>query len=290
MMGSGEMRPRKVVGAVPHDLGSPSESPWARTNAYNFQDVSSWKDLGPKFVLQVFRDYVYLRRNGQEQGAAGVGVGKEPEHAPSEVFLSDLYPALLQVMRSTELFDTDGDGMIENSGFPDQTYDIWTAKGVHAYCGGVSPACCAPTHTLSHTHLLSFIHHQTHPHTHPYTHTHIPTYTNSHTREYIHAPATAMGGSLRSHGLRGLPAARRAQQVPLLRLGRPIPSRVRVPAVERSLPGLRQLRGCPQLQHHGGHAGRPVVCPGLRAAPAGHPANGPELLPEHLRPQRDSVW
>ena len=26
-------------------------------------------------------------------------------------------------------------GMIENSGFPDQTYDIWTATGVHAYCG-----------------------------------------------------------------------------------------------------------------------------------------------------------
>ena len=25
--------------------------------------------------------------------------------------------------------------MIENSGFPDQTYDIWTATGVHAYCG-----------------------------------------------------------------------------------------------------------------------------------------------------------
>ena len=26
-------------------------------------------------------------------------------------------------------------GMIENSGFPDQTYDIWTATGVHSYCG-----------------------------------------------------------------------------------------------------------------------------------------------------------
>ena len=24
---------------------------------YNFQDVSSWKDLGPKFVLTVLRDF-----------------------------------------------------------------------------------------------------------------------------------------------------------------------------------------------------------------------------------------
>ena len=53
-------------------------------------------------------------------------------------FLADLYANMLTVMRSTELFDLDRDGMIENSGFPDQTYDIWTATGVHVYCGGVS--------------------------------------------------------------------------------------------------------------------------------------------------------
>jgi hypothetical protein len=27
-------------------------------------------------------------------------------------------------------FDTDHDGMIKNSGYPDQTYDIWTATGM----------------------------------------------------------------------------------------------------------------------------------------------------------------
>ena len=37
MLGSGERRQRKVSGTVPHDLGSPTEAPWARTNAYNFQ-------------------------------------------------------------------------------------------------------------------------------------------------------------------------------------------------------------------------------------------------------------
>ena len=34
-------------------------------------------------------------------------------------------------------FDTDNDGMIENEGFPDQTYDIWSAKGPSAYSGGL---------------------------------------------------------------------------------------------------------------------------------------------------------
>ena len=37
MLGTGERRQRKVSRTVPHDLGSPSEAPWARTNAYNFQ-------------------------------------------------------------------------------------------------------------------------------------------------------------------------------------------------------------------------------------------------------------
>jgi len=53
-----------------------------------------------------------------------------------------MYQSIIAVMNSCEQFDTDGDGMIENSGFPDQTYDIWTAKGVHAYCGGLWIAAC----------------------------------------------------------------------------------------------------------------------------------------------------
>ena len=114
---------------MPHDLGSPSESPWRRTNAYNFQDVSRWKDLGPKFILQIYRDYIYL--------ISRPGITKQA-HDGLEKFLEDTYPVMRRVMKSTALFDTDGDGMIENAGFPDQTYDIWTATGVHAYCGGVS--------------------------------------------------------------------------------------------------------------------------------------------------------
>ncbi|VDK62033.1 unnamed protein product [Gongylonema pulchrum] len=34
-------------------------------------------------------------------------------------------------------WDVDDDGMIENSGMPDQTYDVWSMHGTSAYCGGL---------------------------------------------------------------------------------------------------------------------------------------------------------
>jgi len=34
-------------------------------------------------------------------------------------------------------FDRDGDGMVENDGFPDQTYDVWAVQGPSAYTGGL---------------------------------------------------------------------------------------------------------------------------------------------------------
>ena len=55
---SGLTAPRKVGGTVPHDVGGPDDDPFYRPNWYRFQDVSDWKDLGPKFVLQVWRDAV----------------------------------------------------------------------------------------------------------------------------------------------------------------------------------------------------------------------------------------
>jgi len=40
-------------------------------------------------------------------------------------------------MAYMDQFDKDKDGMIENEGFPDQTYDTWSVSGVSAYCGGL---------------------------------------------------------------------------------------------------------------------------------------------------------
>jgi len=34
-------------------------------------------------------------------------------------------------------FDRDGDGIPENDGYPDQTYDVWVVRGESAYCGGL---------------------------------------------------------------------------------------------------------------------------------------------------------
>ncbi|RZB44812.1 Non-lysosomal glucosylceramidase isoform C [Glycine soja] len=103
---------RKVYGAVPHDLGT--HDPWHEMNAYNIHDTSKWKDLNPKFVLQVYRDFATT-------GDLEFGV--------------DVWPAVRAAMEYMEQFDRDGDGLIENDGFPDQTYDTWTVHGVSTYCG-----------------------------------------------------------------------------------------------------------------------------------------------------------
>lgn len=110
----GEMCPRKVCGAVPHDLGWPHEDPWVLINGYNFHDSSRWKDLNPKFVLQVYRDY---KLTGDRK------------------FLREAWPAVEQAMEYMMRYDRDGDGLIENDGIPDQTYDAWSVEGPSAYTG-----------------------------------------------------------------------------------------------------------------------------------------------------------
>ncbi|MQM17314.1 hypothetical protein Taro_050281 [Colocasia esculenta] len=103
---------RKVKGAVPHDLGM--HDPWHEMNAYNIHDTSRWKDLNPKFVLQVYRDFA---------ATGDMSFGRQ------------VWPAVKAAMEFMEQFDRDGDGLIENDGFPDQTYDTWTVHGISAYCG-----------------------------------------------------------------------------------------------------------------------------------------------------------
>ncbi len=89
---------------------------------YLFQDVSRWKDLGSKFVLQIYRDYVFtshsadseysLTHNAEEYNASTAAI---------KSFLCEMYPVVLVVMNHTVLFDKNEDGMIENEGYPDQT-------------------------------------------------------------------------------------------------------------------------------------------------------------------------
>ncbi|XP_022762707.1 non-lysosomal glucosylceramidase-like isoform X4 [Durio zibethinus] len=110
----GQLVPRKVLGAVPHDIGI--DDPWFEVNAYCLYDTDRWKDLNPKFVLQVYRDVV----------ATG-----------DKKFAQAVWPSVYVAMAYMDQFDKDGDGMIENEGFPDQTYDTWSVSGVSAYSGGL---------------------------------------------------------------------------------------------------------------------------------------------------------
>ncbi|MBD2073128.1 bile acid beta-glucosidase [Phormidium sp. FACHB-592] len=109
---------RKIPGATPHDLGAPNEHVWEKTNYTSYQDCNLWKDLPSDFVLQVYRDYLLT-------GATDVE------------FLAECWEAIVQTLTYLKTFDLDGDGIPENSGAPDQTFDDWKLQGVSAYCGGL---------------------------------------------------------------------------------------------------------------------------------------------------------
>ncbi|MBA0804555.1 hypothetical protein Gohar_004134 [Gossypium harknessii] len=117
----------RVLGAVPHDIGM--DDPWFEVNAYCLYDTDRWKDLNPKFVLQVYRDVI----------ATG-----------DKKFAQTVWPSVYVAMAYMDQFDKDGDGMIENDGFPDQTYDTWSVSGVSAYSGGLWVAALQAASALAH--------------------------------------------------------------------------------------------------------------------------------------------
>ncbi len=109
---------RKAKNATPHDLGAPNEHVWEKTNYTSYQDCNLWKDLGSDFVLQVYRDFVMT---------GGTDIA----------FLAECWEAIAAALEYLKAFDLDGDGIPENSGAPDQTFDDWRLQGVSAYCGGL---------------------------------------------------------------------------------------------------------------------------------------------------------
>jgi non-lysosomal glucosylceramidase len=110
---------RKVKGATPHDLGAPNERPWDASNYTAYQDCNLWKDLASDFVLQVWRTF-RLAPNGDDL-----------------CFLADCWPAAVTALRYLKTFDVNGDGLPDNGGAPDQTFDDWPLRGVSAYCGAL---------------------------------------------------------------------------------------------------------------------------------------------------------
>ncbi|WP_448561404.1 GH116 family glycosyl hydrolase [Trichothermofontia sp.] len=109
---------RKVANATPHDLGAPNEHPWEQTNYTCYQDCNLWKDLACDFVLQVYRAYQFTGSTDRQ-------------------FLADCWPAIVAALTYLKQFDQDHDGIPENAGAPDQTFDDWRLQGISAYCGGL---------------------------------------------------------------------------------------------------------------------------------------------------------
>ena len=110
---------RKVQGATPHDLGAPNESPFDATNYTAYQDCNLWKDLASDFVLQVWRTFRFAP-TGEDL-----------------TFLAECWPAAVQALRYLKRFDVNEDGLPDNGGAPDQTFDDWPLQGVSAYCGAL---------------------------------------------------------------------------------------------------------------------------------------------------------
>jgi non-lysosomal glucosylceramidase len=111
-------RTRKRKGAVPHDLGVPAEDPFFQVNQFSWQDTNGWKDLNSKFVLMIYRDYVLSGSKDKE-------------------FLRYTWPAIQEALVYLGKFDRDGDGIPDNDGYPDQTYDTWLVRGDSAYSGSL---------------------------------------------------------------------------------------------------------------------------------------------------------
>ncbi|KAE9548170.1 hypothetical protein FO519_008616 [Halicephalobus sp. NKZ332] len=115
----GDIAPIKTYRRVPHDLGNPAREPWVSTNAYVMHNTAMWKDLNLKYILASYRDYYCMLKK-------------------SRSFLEFIYPTVISLIQEgLENWDRDGDGMIENFGLADQTYDAWRMIGVSAYCGSL---------------------------------------------------------------------------------------------------------------------------------------------------------
>ncbi|KAJ8948373.1 hypothetical protein NQ317_009465 [Molorchus minor] len=108
VLDNGHLVERKYPNCVPHDAGDPGEEPFIQLNAYPINDVSNWRDLNSKFVLQSYRDAI-MTQSGK----------------PDLQYMTDMYNACYTVMHKSMKYDRDGDGLIENSGLPDQTFDTW---------------------------------------------------------------------------------------------------------------------------------------------------------------------
>ena len=126
-----QFRLRKAKGAVPHDLGVPQEDPFKLPNAFSWQNTNDWKDLNSKFVLMIYRDYVFTGKKDM-------------------AFLRYTWPAVQEALTHLRQYDRTGDGLPQGDNYPDQTYDEWIVQGDSAYSGGLWLASLRAAEEIAH--------------------------------------------------------------------------------------------------------------------------------------------
>jgi non-lysosomal glucosylceramidase len=126
-----QFRLRKAKGAVPHDLGVPQEDPFKLPNAFSWQNTNDWKDLNSKFVLMIYRDYVFT--------------GKK-----DVAFLKYTWPSVVEALDHLRQYDRTDDGLPQGDNYPDQTYDEWIVQGDSAYSGGLWLASLRAAEEIAH--------------------------------------------------------------------------------------------------------------------------------------------
>ncbi|KAF7102149.1 hypothetical protein CFC21_103329 [Triticum aestivum] len=115
-------------------------------NTYDVHFYSSFSllSLFPEIELSLQRDFaraVLLHDPRPMRTLDGVDVPRKVYRdvaaTGNVAFASAAWPAVYLAMAYMDQFDRDGDGMVENEGRPDQTFDLWSVSGVSAYTGGL---------------------------------------------------------------------------------------------------------------------------------------------------------
>ncbi|MDP2939492.1 MAG: GH116 family glycosyl hydrolase [Candidatus Omnitrophota bacterium] len=105
------LKAQKQSGYIPHDLGH---------KRFGMPSCGTtpllWKDLNPKFMLMVYRDFLWFDRDRK--------------------FLEEFYPAAKNALEWILSTDKDGDFLPDNEGC-DQTFDLWPFFGASSYVGSI---------------------------------------------------------------------------------------------------------------------------------------------------------
>lgn len=76
------------------------------------------------FLLSFFLSFLCLNCLSINQA-----LPRKCSEAFCRIFASHLFLSFLNIFNCRKEWDVDGDGMIENGGFADQTYDVWIMTG-----------------------------------------------------------------------------------------------------------------------------------------------------------------